>query len=147
MIMLVALEAVPALGGLLDDVMGSAIGYATKATVFTPSVDVIAKEHELVFQLDVPGVRPENLEVTLEKHVLSIKGSRRYEAGPNERQMLLGRSYGDFALRYTLPETADGEKLAAYLADGVLTLRVPKHPKAQPRKIQIGGGGRSELGR
>lgn len=145
--MLVALDAVPALGGLLDDVMGSAFGYATKPTVFTPSVDVVAKEHELVFQVDVPGVKQENLEVTLENHVLSIKGSRKFEAGPNEQQMLLGRSYGSFSLQYTLPETADGEKLAAYLADGVLTLRVPKHPKAQPRKIQIGGGGPSQLGR
>ncbi len=145
--MLAALDAVPALGGLLDDVMGSAFGYATRTTVFTPSVDVVAKEHEIVFRVDVPGVKQENLEVTLENHVLSIKGSRRYEAGPNERQMLLGRSYGDFSLRYTLPETTDGEKLAAYLADGVLTLRVPKHPRAQPRKIQIGGGGRSQLSR
>jgi HSP20 family protein len=145
--MLAALDAVPVLDGLFDDVMGSAFGYATKTAVFTPSVDVIAKDHELVFQVDVPGVRQENLEVTLENHVLSIKGSRKYEAGPNERQMLLGRSYGEFLLRYTLPETADGERLAAYLADGVLTLRVPKHRKAQTRKIQIGGGGRSQLGR
>jgi HSP20 family protein len=51
-------------------------------------------------------------------------------------------------LRYTLPETADVAQLAAYLADGVLTLRVPKQPKVQPRKIQIGdGGGSSQLGR
>jgi HSP20 family protein len=142
--MLTTLDAVPMLDGVLDDVMGSAFGYATKATVFTPSVDVIAKDHELVFQLDVPGVKPENLEVTLEKRVLSVKGSRKYEAGPDEQQMLLGRAYGEFSLRYTLPETADGAQLAAHLADGVLTLRVPRHPKAQPRKIQIGGGsGRS----
>jgi HSP20 family protein len=145
--MLVALDAVPALGGLLDDVMGSAFGYATKTTGFTPSVDVVAKEHELVFQLDVPGVKQENLEITLENRVLSIKGSRKYEAGPNEQEMLLGRSYGDFSLHYTLPESADGEKLAAYLADGVLTLRVPKHAKAQPRKIQIGGAGGPQLAR
>ena len=144
--MFTPLDAVPMLDGVFDDVIGSAFGYATRASLFTPSVDVVAKEHELVFQLDVPGVKQENLEVTLENHVLSIKGSRKYEAGPNERQMLLGRSYGEFALQYTLPETVDGEKLAAHLADGVLTLRVPRHAKAQPRKIQIGGG-RPQLGR
>jgi HSP20 family molecular chaperone IbpA len=60
--------------------------------------------------------------------------------------MLLGRSYREFALHYTLPETVDCEKLAVHLADGVLTLRVPRHAKAQPRKIQIGGG-RPRLGR
>jgi HSP20 family protein len=144
--MFTPLDAVPMLDGVFDDVMGSAFGYATRASLFTPTVDVVAKEHELVFQIDVPGVKQESLEVTLENHVLSIKGSRRYEAGPNERQMLLGRSYGEFALRYTLPETVDGEKLAAHLADGVLTLRVPRHSNAQPRKIQIGGG-RPQLGR
>jgi HSP20 family protein len=136
------------LDGLLDDVMGSSFGYATKTALFTPAVDVIAREHELVFQLDVPGVKQDSLEVTLENHVLSITGSRKYESGPNEQQMLLGRAYGEFSLRYTLPETADGAQLAAYLADGVLTLRVPKHPKAQPRKIRIGSGnGHSHAGR
>jgi HSP20 family protein len=144
--MFTPLDAVPMLGGVFDDVMGSAVGYATRTSLFTPSVDVVAKEHELVFQIDVPGVKEESLEVTLENHVLSIKGSRKYEAGPNERQMLLGRSYGEFALKYTLPETVDGDKLAAHLADGVLTLRVPSQAKAQPRKIQIGGG-RPQLGR
>jgi HSP20 family protein len=144
--MLAAVGAVPVLDGVLDDVMGTAFGYATKTAVFAPAVDVVAKEHELVFHVDVPGVKLENLEITLENHVLSITGSRKYEAGPNEQQMLLGRSYGEFALRYTLPESADGEKLAACLADGVLTLRVPKHAKAQPRKSQIGSG-RSQPGR
>ena len=144
--MFTPLDAVPVLDGVFDDVMGSAFGYATRTSPFTPSADVVAKEHELVFQIDVPGVKQESLEVTLENHVLSIKGSRRYEAGPTDRQMLLGRSYGEFALQYTLPETVDGEKLAAHLADGVLTVRVPKHSKAQPRKIQIGGG-RPQLGR
>jgi HSP20 family protein len=139
--MLAALDAAPVLDGMFQDVMRSAIGYATKTAVFTPSVDVIAREREFVFQIDVPGVKQESLDVTLENRVLTIKGSRRYEAGVNELQMLLGRSYGDFCLRYTLPETADGDQLVAFLADGVLTLRVPKHAKAQPRKVQIGGGG------
>lgn len=138
--MLAVLRAVPVLDGVSDDVMGAAFGYATTNTGFTPAVDVVAREHELVFHIDVPGVRQENLEITLENRVLSIKGSRKYEGGPTQQQMLLGRSYGDFTLRYTLPESADGEKLAACLADGVLTLRVPKHANAQPRRIRIGGG-------
>jgi HSP20 family protein len=138
--MAAAFDAFPMLNGALDDVMGAALGYATRTARFTPSVDVVAREREIVFQLDVPGVKLADLEVTLENRVLSIKGSRRYEADANEQQMLLGRAYGDFALQYTLPETADGAQLAAHLADGVLTLRVPKHPKAEPRKIHIGGG-------
>jgi HSP20 family protein len=52
---------------------------------------------------------------------------------------MLGRAYGSFSRSYTLPDALDDEKLAAQLADGVLTIRIPKLPKAQPRKIQIGG--------
>ena len=124
---------------VLDDVMGSALGYATKTALFTPAVDVIAKETEVVFHLDVPGVKLENIEVTLENHVLEVKGARTFEAGQNER-LLIGRAFGSFQVSYRLPETVDDDKLTACLADGVLTLRVPKLPKAQARKIQVGGG-------
>jgi HSP20 family protein len=122
---------------VFDDVMRSALGngYATTAAL-KPAVDVVERENEFVFHLDVPGVRREDLELTLENRVLSIKGSRKYEAHENEK-VSLGRSYGAFALSYTLPEHINSEQLAADLADGVLTIRVPKHEKAQPRRIQI----------
>ena len=138
--MLAAWNSVPMFDRVFDDVMGTALGYATKTTRFTPSVDVIAKEDEIAFHLDVPGVKLENIEVTLENHVLTIKGARTFEPGQNER-LLIGRAFGDFEVSYRLPDTVDDEKLTACLTDGVLTLRVPKHPKAQPRKIQVGGGG------
>jgi HSP20 family protein len=140
--MLTAWNSVPMFDRVFDDVMGSTLGYATKTARFTPAVDVIAKEDEVVFHLDVPGVKLENIEVTLENHLLAIKGSRSIEPKQNER-LLIGRAFGDFEVSYLLPDTIDGEKLTACLTDGVLTLRVPKHPKAQPRKIQVGGGGKS----
>jgi HSP20 family protein len=137
--MLATFDSVPMLERVLDDVMGSALGYATRSAPFAPAVDVIATDSEVVFHLDVPGVKLENIEVTLEKHVLEIKGARTFEPRENER-LLIGRAFGNFAVSYCLPDTVDDEKLTACLADGVLTLRVPKLPKAQPRKIQIGGG-------
>jgi HSP20 family protein len=143
--MLATFNGVPLFDRVLDDVMGSALGYATNPELFTPAVDVIAKESEVVFHLDVPGVKLENIEVTLENHVLEIKGSRTFEAGQDER-LLIGRAFGGFQLTYRLPETVDDDKLTACLADGVLTLRVPKLPKAQPRKIQIGGGSTGSTG-
>jgi HSP20 family protein len=76
---------------------------------------------------------------TLEDHVLTIKGSRKLDATEKE-QISLGRAYGDFELSYTLPDVIDSEQLQANLADGVLTIRIGKHPKAQPRQIQIGDG-------
>jgi HSP20 family protein len=82
-------------------------------------------------------VKQEDLEITLTNHLLTIKGSRRFDSRENE-QVMLGRAYGSFSRSYTLPDALDEEKLAAELADGVLTIRIPKLPQAQPRKIQIG---------
>jgi HSP20 family protein len=135
--MLGAWSAVSTLDRMFDDVMGSAFGAATSNRTFNPAIDVHASDTEVALVCDVPGVRQEDLEITLANRVLTIKGTRRFERGETE-QVMLGRAYGSFSRAYTLPEALDEEKLAAELADGVLTIRIPKLPKAQPRKIQIG---------
>jgi HSP20 family protein len=135
--MLTTWNAVSALD-MLDDVMGAAFGTATSNRTFNPAIDVRASDTEVVLVCDVPGVKQEDLEITLADHVLTIKGTRRFDSRDNE-QVMLGREYGSFTRSYTLPDTLDDEKLAAQLADGVLTIQIPKLPKAQPRKIQIGG--------
>lgn len=137
--MLNAWSAVSTLDRMFDDVMGSAFGTATSTQSFNPAIDVRASDTEVALVCDVPGVKQEDLEITLADRVLTIKGSRRFESKDTDRVML-GRTYGSFTRSYTLPDELDGEKLAAELADGVLTIRIPKLPKAQPRKIQIGAG-------
>ena len=135
--MLSAWSAVSTLDRMVDDVMGSAFGTATSNRTFNPAIDVRASDSEVVLVCDVPGVSQDDLEITLANRVLTIKGTRRFESKETE-QVMLGRSYGSFSRSYTLPEALDEEKLAAELAGGVLTVRIPKLPKAQPRKIQIG---------
>jgi HSP20 family protein len=137
--MLSAWTVVPKLDRMFDDVMGTAFGAATGNLTFNPAIDVRASDTEVALVCDVPGVRQEDLEITLANRVLTIKGARRFESSETE-QVMLGRSYGSFSRSYTLPDELDDEKLAADLADGVLTIRIPKLPKAQPRKIQIGVG-------
>jgi len=134
--MLSAWSAVSTLDRMFDDVMGSAFGTATSNLTFNPAIDVRASDTEIVLACDVPGVRLEDLEITLANRLLTIKGTRRFDSSETQ-QVLLGRAYGSFSRSYTLPEALDEEKLAAELADGVLTVRIPKLPKAQPRKIQI----------
>lgn len=137
--MLTTWDAVSTLDRMFDDVMGSAFGTATNSRTFDPAIDVRASESEVVFVCDVPGVKQENLEITIENHVLTIKGTRQFD-GNAKGQVMLGRAYGTFQRAYTLPNTLDEENLSANLADGVLTIHIPKHPKAKPRRIQIGGG-------
>jgi HSP20 family protein len=130
-------DAVSTLDRMFDDVMGSAFGTATSSRAFDPAIDVRATDNEVVFVCDVPGVKQEDLELTLENHILTVKGTRRYDGKDNE-QVMLGRAYGAFSRSFTLPDGLDEDNLAANLADGVLTVRIPKHPRAKPRKIQIG---------
>ena len=137
--MLTAWDAVSTLDRMFDDVMGSMLGTATNSRTFDPSIDVRSSESEVVFVCDAPGVRQEDLEVTVENHVLTIKGTRKFESREGE-QVMLGRAYGSFARAYSLPDYLDDANLSANLADGVLTIRIPKRAQAKPRKIQIGNG-------
>ena len=143
--MLSTWNAVTALDRMLDDVMGSAMGAATNSRTFNPSIDIRTTDDEVVFVCDVPGVKREHLEIELENHVLTLKGSRRFDSRERE-QVVLGRAYGSFSRSFTLPEGLDEENVAAELSDGVLTLRIQRHPKAKPRKIAIGGGSGSGSG-
>jgi len=130
----------PMLDRLFDDVMtgvaGTALGGASSIRSFAPAFDVRANDEEIVFTADVPGVKEQDLEITLDDGVLTVKGQRRYE-GNGKDKVWLGRSYGSFSRSFTLPETVDPERLTADLADGVLTIRVAQQPKAKPRKITI----------
>jgi HSP20 family protein len=137
--MLTRWDAVSTLDRMFDDVMGSMLGTATSTRTFDPAIDVHASDNEVFFVCDVPGIKQEDLEVTLENHVLTIKGTRKFEGQENE-QVMLGRAYGSFNRSYTLPEYVDDENLTARLADGVLTIRIPKQAKAKPKKIPIANG-------
>jgi HSP20 family protein len=131
-----------ALDRLLDDVMRDVTGTAfgtSRTAAFTPACDVRANDNEIVFCLDVPGIKRDDLDIVLEGGVLTVKGQRRY-AGDASDKVWLGRSYGAFSRSFTLPEHLDTDKLYAELADGVLMVKIPRHERAKPRRIEIGGG-------
>jgi HSP20 family protein len=129
-------DAVSPLERMFDDVMGSALGTATSSRAFVPHVDVRTNDDQILVICDVPGLKRDDIEIVLENHVLTIKGTRKFESRENE-QVMLGRSYGAFARKFTLPDSLDEERLSATLADGVLTISIPRHPKAKPIKIKI----------
>ncbi|WP_394832151.1 Hsp20/alpha crystallin family protein [Pendulispora rubella] len=123
----------------LDDVMGATFGTATHRRSFSPSIDVFSDDERALFVVDVPGVKREDLDITVEGRVLTIKGSRKFN-GPAQgknAQVVLGRSYGSFSRAYTLPEDLDATNLTAELSDGVLSIRIPKLEAAKPRRIQV----------
>lgn len=124
---------------VFDDVMGTMVGTATSPRPFEPAIDVKANDDEVTFVCDVPGVKADDLDITVEEHVLTIKGKRDFENRDGD-QVLLGRAYGSFSRAFRLPVSVDDDRLSAELADGVLTIHLPKHPKAKPKKIRVADG-------
>ena len=112
--------------------------------LFAPSFDVKENKDGYVFRADLPGVKEEDLEISLTGNRLAISGKREAEKREQgETYYASERSYGSFTRAFTLPDGTDAENVKAELKNGVLQVTVPKKPEVQPRKIQIG---RDEVG-
>ena len=108
---------------------------------FAPRFDVKETNDAYVLKADLPGVKEEDLDVSLSGNMLTISGNKEEEhKEEGEQYYAMERSYGSFARSFSLPESVDGEHVTAELKDGVLTLHVPKRAESQPKKIAIGKG-------
>lgn len=108
------------------------------ATDWVPRVDIREEENSFVVQADVPGVDAKDIDVTLDKNILTIRGARIAESDVNEEgYKRKERFVGNFVRQFTLPETADGERITARTTNGVLTIDIPKTVASQPRSIQV----------
>jgi HSP20 family protein len=89
-------------------------------------------------EVDLPGVRQEDIDITLEKNALRLKAERKPPL-PDGKYWHQERSYGTIERTITLPETVDAEQIEAELKEGVLRLRLAKRPEFQPKKVQVKG--------
>ena len=105
---------------------------------FDAAFDVKETPDAYVFKADLPGVKSEDLDVKLANNRLTVTGKREAEKREKtETYYTYERSYGNFMRSFTLPEGVDGEKIAAELKDGVLTINLPKKPEAKPRQVDV----------
>ncbi|MGM0563066.1 MAG: Hsp20/alpha crystallin family protein [Pseudomonadota bacterium] len=103
-----------------------------------PAVDVRENSEGYSIVLDVPGVKPEDIEITVDDGELVIQGSREAaDKSESETFCKVERISGTFYRRFRLPDTANAEAIAASSEHGVLTVHIPKQEKAQPRKIAV----------
>ena len=103
-----------------------------------PNVDIKEEAERFVLYADIPGVDPKDIQVTMEKGILTVKGERNTETKAEGQQFSrLERSHGVFERRFVLPESADAEKVEARGKHGVLEVSVPKRPDNKPRRIPI----------
>jgi len=105
-----------------------------------PSVDIKEEADAYLIYADIPGVDPKDIEVHMEHGVLTIRGERKAET-TEERDNFrrVERVRGSFYRRFSLPDTADAEKITARSEHGVLEVRIPKQEKVQPRRIAVEG--------
>ena len=105
---------------------------------FVPPMDVSETGDGYVVEASVPGLKPEDLEITIENNVLTIKGEMRQEHENRERNYhRIERRYGSFQRTITLPTTVKSDAIQASLDNGILRLEVPKAEEVKPRKISV----------
>jgi HSP20 family protein len=125
----------------LNRALDHAFGATPGSRAWVPAMDVAELSDAYVIHAELPGVSPDQVDVSFEQNVLTIRGSK--PAGfdaPSEGELRLfaaERVHGSFERAVRLPEFVDAERIDASFANGLLTVTVPKAKAAQPRKINI----------
>jgi HSP20 family protein len=133
----------------LQDDINRLFGNATEndsssaTAAWVPMVDIHEFTDRFELYVDLPGVDPRNLELTLDGGILTLAGERAEQEVSNKRgevqALRVERGHGRFHRRFVLPDTVDGERVNATGKNGVLTVTIPKQEKSKPRRIQIEG--------
>ena len=137
------LDRMLTLARAMDESIG-ANGTQDRRSLWFPALDVYETEGAYVAELDLPGVHPENVDISFEQGTLTIRGTRAPTVKTPEKGELrvfsAERVSGAFVRSVRLPEYVDGEKIEATYTNGVLTVTIPKAAAARPRKIAIRSG-------
>ena len=111
---------------------------AVATAEWAPSVDIKEEVDKFVIHADIPGVKPEDIEVSMEAGVLTVKGEKESEAKTEkEGYKRVERTYGSFYRRFSLPDTADGDAINAKCKHGVLEITIPKREAVKPKRISV----------
>jgi len=106
---------------------------------WAPRIDAFDREKELVIRVEIPGVKPEDVDITMEDRTLTISGKREFDetveqAGYHPREIFAG----EFKRTLVLPEGLNPEEITAKAEDGILTVTLPRRPEVLPRKVKVG---------
>lgn len=124
---------------LFGDIMGRRTGQEPVATAaWAPPVDIRETKEMLEVTVELPGIDPDNVEVTVDNGVLNIRGERAVEKGAEDTVYhRVERAYGTFERRFALPRSVDPERIQANYRHGLLVLTVPKRDEAKPRSVKV----------
>ena len=127
----------------IDRLFEDTFGRESGRTGWAPAVDVREDAKEIVFEVELPGIKPEDVEVTAENGVLTIRGEKHNvtQEGTEGRYHVVERTYGTFVRSFQLPPNIDDDRIEADFENGLLYVRVPKAALPQPRRIEIRNSG------
>jgi HSP20 family protein len=107
-------------------------------STWSPAVDIKEEDDRFVLHADIPGVKPDEIDISMEKGVLTIRGERRHASEESgEGYHRVERQQGVFMRRFALPDSVDASGITATSKDGVLELVLPKAGETQPRRIEV----------
>ncbi|MBC7330678.1 Hsp20/alpha crystallin family protein [bacterium] len=110
----------------------------TRREEFHPLTDIKETENEFIVKMELPGVKPEDVEITLTGDTLTIRGEKKEEERTEKENYLrVERCYGAFQRSFTLGTAVKADEVKATYKDGVLEVRVPKAEEAKPKPIKI----------
>ena len=116
-----------------------------RATAWAPALDISERKDAYLVAVELPGLKPEDLDITMEDGLLTIQGERQFTSESSEQQFhRVERRYGAFRRSITLPAHVMAEGIQASFEDGVLQILVPKAEEAKPKRIQVRPG-RTEI--
>lgn len=109
--------------------------------VWTPDVDIIEDKDSITVNVDIPGMKKDDIKVSVHDQSLTIRGERRYEKEDKDKNYhRTERMYGAFSRTFSLPSTVEGDKIKANYKDGVLKIELPKVEEVKPKEIPISVG-------
>jgi HSP20 family protein len=111
---------------------------AVATSYFAPAVDIAEQENEYVVKMELPGVAKEDVKISLESNILTIKGEKKQEKEEKNKNFHRAeRSYGSFQRSFTLPSTVKNDKIDATFNSGILSITLPKSEEAKPKQIEV----------
>jgi len=127
----------------IDRLFEDTFGGDSRRSGWAPAVDIREDNKEIALEVELPGIKPSDVEVVAEHGVLTIRGEKQSGSaeGSEGRYHVVERSYGSFTRSFQLPTGVDEQRIEADFADGLLTVRIPKAALAQPRRIEIRNSG------
>ncbi len=122
----------------LGRVRGDQGGEDLERSPWAPAVDILETENDIVLRVDLPGVNPKDVDISVQNNTLTLKGERKFESDVKEDNFRrVERVYGSFMRSFALPQSVDADKVDAEYRNGVLEVKLAKRPESKPKQIKV----------